>query len=265
MESASKTRLLLGLLPSRPLEFYDRVRTVLEVRWDRLRESAPAVEATDVKAVASALGDELGVLTPYLHESALAEIEASVTAGMDRLSGRSPFTRKHDADRSLARLAYAVARATAPQVVVETGVAHGVTSAFLLKALDRNGRGTLHSVDLPPLAAEASSYMGILVPDELKGRWRLNRGTATRVLPNVLSGLDSVDLFLHDSLHTRRHIRFELETVWPLLRPGGVVIADDVGENRAFVDFARSADVTFHAFVREEGKGGLFGVAVKRR
>jgi cephalosporin hydroxylase len=36
-----------------------------------------------------------------------------------------------------------------PDVVIETGVAHGVTSRIVQEALNRNGSGHLWSVDLP--------------------------------------------------------------------------------------------------------------------
>jgi methyltransferase family protein len=46
--------------------------------------------------------------------------------------------------------------------------------------------------------------------------------------------LETVDLFVHDSLHTHRNMRREFETIWPRLRTGGVLVADDVERNRAF-------------------------------
>ena len=46
---------------------------------------------------------------------------------------------------------FGVSLVTCSRKVVETGVAHGVTSRFILEALERNGRGFLWSIDLPPL------------------------------------------------------------------------------------------------------------------
>jgi hypothetical protein len=45
---------------------------------------------------------------------------------------------------------YSIVRAYKPEIVVETGVAHGVTSAFLLCAMHENRKGHLYSIDLPP-------------------------------------------------------------------------------------------------------------------
>jgi len=39
-------------------------------------------------------------------------------------------------------------------VAVETGVCNGVSTAFLLLALERNGDGELYSIDLPEIAGE---------------------------------------------------------------------------------------------------------------
>src|ERR1700687_229783 len=44
---------------------------------------------------------------------------------------------------------YAAARALAPDCIVETGVANGVSSSYLLLALQKNGRGRLRSIGLP--------------------------------------------------------------------------------------------------------------------
>src|SRR5688500_12760767 len=44
---------------------------------------------------------------------------------------------------------YVIVRAAKPKVVVETGVASGISSAHILLALAANESGTLHSIDFP--------------------------------------------------------------------------------------------------------------------
>ena len=58
-----------------------------------------------------------------------------------------------------AHLLYAVCRLIRPRIVVETGVAAGVSSAFILKALEDNSYGILHSIDEP-------NYEEVLVKNE---------------------------------------------------------------------------------------------------
>ena len=72
------------------------------------------------------------------------------------------------------------------------------------------------------------------VDGALRDRWILYRGASARVLPGLLEELETVDLFVHDSLHTYRNMRREFEAVWPRLRAGGALLADDVERNRAF-------------------------------
>ncbi len=44
-------------------------------------------------------------------------------------------------------------------------------------------------------------------------------------------------MFVHDSLHSTRNVRWELETAWRALAPGGLVIVDDVDCNWGFERF----------------------------
>jgi len=61
---------------------------------------------------------------------------------------------------------YALVRLVQPTLVVETGVCDGFSSRFLLLAMQRNGQGTLHSIDLPnqdvPLGSEGAHQTDIL-------------------------------------------------------------------------------------------------------
>jgi hypothetical protein len=153
---------------------------------------------------------------------------------------------------------------------METGVAYGVSSAFVLRALQENGRGMLHSVDLPPLRREYGRFWGMAVDSSLRSNWKLHRGASGRVLPWLLEEMGVVNLFVHDSLHTYRNMRREFEIVWPRLRAGGVLIADDVERNRAFGELRRR-DPALWRVVRDREEQPLhngaapvtFGVAVK--
>jgi predicted O-methyltransferase YrrM len=89
-------------------------------------------------------------------------------------------------DSALGRIVYAVVRATRPDVVVETGVATGVTSAYLLAALEDNGHGALHSIDLPPTDMVAAGHVGAAIPADLKARWTYHWGSSRRLLSKVL-------------------------------------------------------------------------------
>ena len=59
-------------------------------------------------------------------------------------------------------------------------------------------------------------------------------------------------------------MRREFEAVWPHLRPGGVLISDDVEGNVAFEELGARPDIARVAIVQEQGKDALLGIAVKR-
>jgi predicted O-methyltransferase YrrM len=136
---------------------------------------------------------------------------------------------------------YAVVRAVKPAVIVETGVASGMSSAHILRALAANGSGTLHSIDLPNVQQGSvlpqGRTSGWVVPQSLRGPWRLRIGDTRELLPGLLGSLDRVDLFLHDSDHSYENMSFEFEQAYPKLAPGGVLMSDDVHLHTAWRDF----------------------------
>ena len=143
----------------------------------------------------------------------------------------------HNADPALARLCYALCRALKPSRVLETGVAYGITTAFLLKAMEANGAGHLWSIDLPPLAPKAGQAVGRAVPESLRARWTLLRGKSRRILADLAARLDPLDMFIHDSLHTYGNETFEFSAAWPHLRLGGLLVADDIEAHPAWSDW----------------------------
>jgi predicted O-methyltransferase YrrM len=258
------------LLPRRPREFRDRVAGYADLGLERLWRSSPAYETTRWQGVLRDIEEHLGRVTEILEEPALKEIEDDTRRLLEDIRAGDPFSPRWAADSRFARLGYLLCRLISPSVVLETGVAYGVSSVFVLKALQVNGRGTLHSVDLPPLRSEYERFWGIAVPGALKVRWRLHRGSSARVLPRLLEDISTVDLFVHDSMHTRRNMRREFDTVWPYLRNGAVLLADDVERNRAFGELQHKNPVLWRVVQdREEsplhGRAApvVFGIAIK--
>ncbi|MEE9290173.1 MAG: class I SAM-dependent methyltransferase, partial [Alphaproteobacteria bacterium] len=261
--SLMKLTSLLSILFTNPGEFHDRLVIKFEGWLDGLWLGRPVYDENSFDDAAGALERNLGIpVAKILRERSLSDIESWVREGTLRIQGNPAFRLAHNADLDLARFCYVLCRAIRPRVVIETGVAYGVTSAFILKALEANRHGELHSIDLPPLAREGDRFVGALIPEELRHRWRLHRGTSKRILPRLLRQLGSIDLFVHDSLHTYRNMRFELETVTPFLTERSVVIADDIEGNTAFREWVDQAQPTFWVATREAEKNSVFGVSV---
>ena len=153
---------------------------------------------------------------------------------------------------------YLIVKLLAPDIVVETGVAAGESSTFILQALEDNKKGRLYSIDLPssgPALADGSTYSqpkgkqnGWIVPDMLRHRWHLTLGDSRSELPPLLKELGQIDCFLHDSLHTRDHMLWEYQTAWPFIKEGGVLLSDDCEANEAFIEFCSAVKRPFQHY-----------------
>jgi hypothetical protein len=156
----------------------------------------------------------------------------SITDRLPPISRMTDYT--HDGDLNLALAAWGVTVHKTPDVVIETGVARGMTSAAVLLAMKENQHGHLYSIDLPPLSAGWLEQSAAAVSPDLRARWTYVRGSTGRKLPELLRRVKQMELFIHDSLHTYDNMRFEFRQAWHALGPGGVLLADDIQENRAF-------------------------------
>jgi predicted O-methyltransferase YrrM len=79
----------------------------------------------------------------------------------------------------------------------------------------------------------------------------MHLGDSRELLPKISSEVGTIDLFFHDSLHTFDHMMFEYRTIWPLLKPGAILLSHDVHWNHAFRDFVRAQsqrDLVAHGF-----------------
>jgi len=153
------------------------------------------------------------------------------------------------------KLIYYIIRIKKPEIVIETGVFDGITTSFFLRALEKNEKGHLYSIDLPAYKTiDGSTHRmdfttlpegmepGSIIPDNLKKYWTLYKGTSKEHLPPLLEKVKRVDFFLHDSLHTYENMLFEYETVWPSLAEGGILASDDILWNPSFYDFAKKVN-----------------------
>jgi Methyltransferase domain len=224
-----------------------------ECRLHSLLDLQPPCEATS----------EFWALWPNV----MKELEAKgIRAGPESFKGWN------DGDAALVRAIWCLTRHLRPRNVVETGVAHGVTSRFILEALERNGSGHLWSIDHPPLEREWHEQIGIAVDGRFPDRWSYIRGSSRRRLPGLLSQLGEVDLFIHDSLHSEHNVRFEVDLAWAALRPGGAIVIDDIDANRGFQSFTQSFSgheaviceaEPLRPDLRRFNRKGLFGIILK--
>jgi Methyltransferase domain len=178
---------------------------------------------------------ELGAPWPCPDAGGFAELWHEVIATLRARGvapGRGAFAGWGDGEPGFVRAVWCIVRHSRPTAVVETGVARGITSRFVLEALEANGVGRLWSIDLPPRGRrELHEQVGAAVPEKLRGRWSYVKGSSRRRLHGLLDELGRIDVFVHDSKHTERNLLFELERARRALRDGGCMAADDVDLN----------------------------------
>jgi hypothetical protein len=150
------------------------------------------------------------------------------------------------------QMLYFLIRKVKPSIVLETGVAAGVSSGYILKAMHDNTKGQLYSIDLPfqwytygdnnELHLDSLPYgqtSGYLVPENLRKRWKLIIGNTYDKLPQLVKNLKNIDIFLHDSEHTFKTMMFEYNTAWPNIKRGGILLSDDIHFTKAFNTFSQ--------------------------
>jgi hypothetical protein len=194
-------------------------------------------------------------------DTLIDHLEVRAAEFWDTVQGETPRGHRYNTGRVTGRdgyeeglRLYRLLRDVRPEVAVETGVCNGVSTAFLLLALEDNGAGELHSIDLPEVAGaeyEEGTFWdgkggavippgkepGWMVPPELRERWHLVLGRSQDELPPLLDRIDQIDFFMHDSEHSYECMSFEFRTAWAALREDGVLVADDVNVNSAWSEF----------------------------
>jgi predicted O-methyltransferase YrrM len=140
-----------------------------------------------------------------------------------------------NAEQNLFSLLYSLVCAKKSNLVVETGVANGISTNAIMKALEKSkDSGALHSFDV--LSETSKAYKG-------NGNWHfhlLKAGRAHIQLNNKVNRLDKLDVWVHDSNHGYRWQKFEYLLAMKTLKKGGVLISDDIDASPAWAELAGS-------------------------
>jgi len=224
-------------------------RTRAQVRALKASLDETALHPLRIALIASASGRSEAEITQFVDEFKRLDYK-----GSSRLDGWNSLGAMGVSDCTTL---HTLVRAFNPCVCVETGTAAGISATVILRDLERRGEGHLYSIDVD--SPRANRY-GELIPSELRGRWTLRLQQDAPLLPGLLGELQTIDLFLHDSRHTTRHMRWEYEQAWPYLRSGGVLASHDVITTTAFDDFCRARSNE----IASSGVVGNLGFIIKR-
>jgi predicted O-methyltransferase YrrM len=209
------------------------VRRAGSPRIDQLSTAADSWTLDPADMVVASFGVDRATAQAHLDDArvALADIR---TRGSD---AERVYPTSYEVEEATATFLHAAVRITRPESVLETGVADGLSSALMLSAMEANGCGALHSIDI-------ASDVGVLVTD--RDRWNLHIVDADRpeACADVIRSLRRLDLFLHDGNHTYAYQRCEYEAAWTKLAPGGYLVSDDVDYSYAFLEFLEARGLT---------------------
>ena len=138
------------------------------------------------------------------------------------------FPRSFDSGENLARLLFALIKLGNPNLVVETGVANGFSTKVILKALE-GSRGVLHSFDVNPETE-------FVHQKSINWMWhKLDFRNPERDLKFQVSQLkESVDIWLHDSDHSKYWQTFEFRLASNHMSSKGILISDDIEDSSAW-------------------------------
>lgn len=200
-----------------------------------------------------------------------AMAEATTVTGFDQVAKRKAFVETTLAELGRryqshfvagwvnlvdAQFLYWLVRRLKPKTVVQTGVSNGLSSAYIMLALAKNGPdGRLHVIDLPHIFDPADPHWtqkgylhgvvipqgkssGWLVPDVYRDRFEVEVGDAKELLPPLIDRLGAIDMFFHDSDHTYNHMMFEFDQAMRKLAPNSIIVADDISWNTSLWDLA---------------------------
>ncbi len=142
-------------------------------------------------------------------------------------------------------LLYFLTKHTKAEIVVETGVAAGFSSFSILKAMNENDKGFLYSSDFPYFRiSNSEKYIGILVPDELKHRWKLYLEGDRKNLKKIVSEIKNIDIFHYDSDKSYLGRKKSLEVVHDYLKNSWIIM-DDIQDNNFFYDYVIDSEALF--------------------
>ena len=192
------------------------------------------------------------------------DARASDVFGGGQSKDQRAFPAEWDSGTATSDLLNSVILSARPRLVVETGIANGVSTNAELDALLEVGKGRLVSFDIDPNARgsvtnpEAQALWDCrILPLERKPRiWR-------RFEADV-SEMGQVDLWYHDGDHSWRWQGWEYSLALRKLSSTGILISDDIDASYAWLTVMASAGVPWYAAIDQCKVIGITGPGLGR-
>jgi predicted O-methyltransferase YrrM len=158
-------------------------------------------------------------------------------------------------------LLYFLVRVLKPKVVVETGVAAGYSSQAILSAMNKNENGMLYSSDFPYFRlSNPEKYIGVLVENKHRHRWRLFIEGDSKNLPQIVRECGNIDIFHYDSDKSYSGRSFACNLIQNTIAKNGILIMDDIQDDTFFKDFVILNGKNFQLFEFKNKYVGVVGM-----
>ena len=125
-----------------------------------------------------------------------------------------------------------------PNIILETGVAAGLSSRCILEAIKKNGNGSLYSSDFPYFRLnDPEKYIGIMVPENLKKNWRLEILGDDKNIKKFKLEINHADIILYDSDKRYSGKTKFFKSVSSLIKPNTIIVVDDLHNDSFFLEY----------------------------
>ncbi len=139
------------------------------------------------------------------------------------------------------RVIYTIVKVMNPITIIETGMGSGVSTTAMLAA--SNDETNVISIDPGVPYGKGDKEVGFLIPINLRKKHKFVKGTSKQKMKEVLSYVDKVDIFFHDSDHAYENIMLELNEVWPKLSEESIILVDNYDWTDAPIDFSKKMNL----------------------
>jgi predicted O-methyltransferase YrrM len=201
-----------------------------------------------------ALISTLTTIQPSRIEDFVQEINSDSHVREVLLGFQESHPELRDSEFSLGRRIgwYVFARITKPQLIVETGVHHGMGGLTLLAALHKNG---LEGSPGEYIGTDIDTKAGILLSASKFKNWQILLGDSLASLQELHDG--SVGLFINDSDHSANYERDEYSAIKDKLTTEAIILGDNCHATSSLREFSRTQNRNF-VFFREIPKDHFY-------
>lgn len=127
---------------------------------------------------------------------------------------------------------YHAARSMRAQTVIEVGTYFAGTSEVIARALWENGEGVLHTAD--PYGIDRCPYIISQWPDALQSHVEFHGENSMDFLIGLAAANTVIDIAFIDGNHDFEFALFDVQSAARLLRPGGIMVLDNVEQPGPF-------------------------------